>query len=104
MKHFKLFDLIIAITIALTQLGFSMPGESTILHNLISKSDSVKTKSKETLTIPEGTRLMVKLDKPISTAKDGKGSVVTAVLDIDLVVESKVIAPKGSKVYGKVIE
>jgi ribosomal protein L18E len=104
MKHFKLFDLIIAITIALTQLGFAMPCESAILHNLINKSDSVKTKSKETLTIPEGTRLMVKLDKPISTAKDGKGSVVTAVLDIDLVVESKVIAPKGSKVYGKVIE
>ena len=74
-----------------------------IKHSGIVK-DSVKEKSTKSVTIPEGTRLMVKLDKPISTAQHKKGAVITAVLDIDLAVDGKVIAPKGSQVYGKVIE
>jgi len=99
MKYFKSLSLVVVITILFTQLGFAVPVKSAILHNSISKLDSGKT-----LIVPEGTRLMIKLDKPISTAKDGKGSVVTAVLDIDLIVNGKVVAPKGTKVYGKVTE
>ena len=106
MKYFRIFGLIIVITISLTQLGFVVPVGSAIFHDLVNKSDSIKIKSqsKESINIPEGTRMMVKLDNPINTAKDKKGSVVTAVLDIDLVVDGKVIAPQGSKVYGKVLE
>ena len=106
MKYFRIFGLIIVITISLTQLGFAVPVGSAIFHDLVNKSDSIKIKSqsKESINIPEGTRMMVKLDNPINTAKDKKGSVVTAVLDIDLVVDGKVIAPQGSKVYGKVLE
>ena len=106
MKYFRIFGLIIVITISLTQLGFAVPVGSAIFHDLVNKSDSIKIKSqsKESINIPEGTRLMVKLDNHINTARDKKGSVVTAVLDIDLVVDGKVIAPQGSKVYGKVLE
>ena len=106
MKYFRIFGLIIVITISLTQLGFVVPVGSAIFHDLVNKSDSIKIKSqsKESINIPEGTRLILKLDNPINTAKDKKGSVVTAVLDIDLVVDGKVIAPQGSKVYGKVLE
>ena len=99
MKYFKSFSLVVVIIILFAQLGFAVPVRSVILHNSISKLDSGKT-----VIVPEGTRLMVKLDKPINTAKDKKGSIITAVLDIDLIVNGKVVAPKGAKVYGKVIE
>lgn len=99
MKYFKSFSLVVIIIILLTQLEFAVPVKSVILHNSISKLDSGKT-----VIVSEGTRLMVKLDKPINTAKDKKGSIITAVLDIDLIVNDKVVAPKGAKVYGKVIE
>lgn len=83
--------------------GSVVKGNPVTIKSSANVQDSVK-KSDKPVTIPEGTRLMVKLDKPISTAQHKKGAVITAVLDIDLVVDGKVIAPKGSQVYGKVIE
>lgn len=83
--------------------GSIVKGNPVTIKSLTNVQDSVK-KSNNPVTIPEGTRLMVKLDKPISTAQHKKGAVITAVLDIDLAVDGKVIAPKGSQVYGKVIE
>jgi len=66
--------------------------------------DSTAAVVEEPITVPEGTRLMVKLDKPINTAENPTGSVFTAVLETDLAVDGKVVAPKGAQVYGKVIE
>ena len=66
--------------------------------------DSTAAVVEEPITVPEGTRLMVKLDKPINTAENPAGSVFTAVLETDLAVDGKVVAPKGAQVYGKVIE
>jgi hypothetical protein len=83
--------------------GSVVKGNPVNIKSSANVKDSVK-KSDKPVTIPEGTRLMVKLDKPISTAQHKKGAVITAVLDIDLAVDGKVIAPKGSQVYGKVIE
>ena len=55
-------------------------------------------------TIPAGTKIMIKTKAPISTAQNSKGSIVEAQLDMDLVVKGKKIAPKGTTVYGTVIE
>ncbi|MBE0571779.1 MAG: hypothetical protein IH618_09575 [Ignavibacteriaceae bacterium] len=76
----------------------------------IAQTDSTVVQPKPTtqtvsgVTIPEGTKLMVNLDKPISTAKNPAGSTFSAILEVDFVYDGKVIAPKGSPVYGKVIE
>jgi hypothetical protein len=48
--------------------------------------------------------MMVKIDKAISTAEHSKGSVITAVLDTDLKVDGKLVAPKGTQLYGTVVE
>lgn len=56
------------------------------------------------LTVPAGTKLLVKPDKNISTASNTTGSIISGVLDIDLVVREKVVAPKGSQLCGKVLE
>lgn len=53
------------------------------------------------VTVPAGTRLMVKLDKAVSTASHQAGSTITAVLDIDLVVDGKVVAPRAANFTGK---
>jgi len=56
------------------------------------------------VTIPEGTKLMVNINTPISTASNPAGTVIKAILETDLVFDGKVISPKGSPVYGKVTE
>lgn len=56
------------------------------------------------VTIPEGTKLMVNLDKPLSTAKNPAGTNFTAILEVDFVYDGKVISPKGSTIYGKIVE
>jgi hypothetical protein len=104
MRLLMIFTLTIFTIVLFGSYGSTVKGNPiAIKHSGIVK-DSVKEKSTKSVTIPEGTRLMVKLDKPINTAQHKKGAVVTAVLDIDLAVDGKVIAPKGSQVYGKVIE
>jgi len=56
------------------------------------------------ITIPEGTKLMVNINNPISTASNPAGTVIKAILEVDLMFDGKVISPKGSQVYGKVTE
>lgn len=71
------------------------------------KVPSVETSSTvpvSSITIPEGTKLMVNIDKPITTAHNPEGSTFKAILETDFTYDGKVISPKGSPVYGKVIE
>ena len=56
------------------------------------------------ITIPEGTKLMVNVNSAISTAKNPAGSSFSSILEVDFIFEGKVISPKGSPIYGKVIE
>jgi len=56
------------------------------------------------ITIPEGTKLMVNVNTAISTAKNPAGSSFSSILEVDFVFDGKVISPKGSPIYGKVIE
>lgn len=103
MKCSKFFVILI-LMVSATFLWSAVPGNISAFHSSDNMTDSVKSKSATSVTISQGTRLMIKLDKPINTAKDKKGSIVTAVLEIDLAADGKVIAPKGTQVYGKVLE
>lgn len=67
-------------------------------------SATVVSQASGPITVPEGTMMMVKIDKAISTAAHSKGSVITAVLDADIVVNGQVAAAKGTKLYGTVLE
>ena len=64
----------------------------------------VSTTTVSGLTIPTGTKLMVNISKPITTATNPAGSTFSEVLEVDFVYEGKVIAPKGSQIYGKINE
>ena len=104
MRNFALLKIIFTVIIFSVQICSVAANHS--INKLVDQnaSDSVKAKQQKSITIPEGTRLMVKLEKPINTAQNKAGSVFTALLDLDLVVDGKIIAPKGTKVYGKVID
>jgi len=54
--------------------------------------------------IPKNAKLMIKLDKEVSTASHKVGSMVTGLLELDLIVNGKIISGKGSPVYGRVLE
>jgi hypothetical protein len=57
-----------------------------------------------TITVPAGTKLMVKLGQAVNTQKDKTGASFSGFLDLDLTVDGIVVAPKGSKLYGKVVK
>ena len=55
-------------------------------------------------TVPAGTKVMIKMKDAITTASHKKGSKFSAVLETDLAANGVVIAPKGTLVYGTVLE
>ena len=74
----------------------------------VKDSTAVQTPASTTtvsgLTIPTGTKLMVNIDKPINTAENPAGSTFKSILEVDFIFDGKVISPKGSPIYGKIIE
>ncbi len=56
------------------------------------------------LTIPEGTKLMVNINTSINTAQHPAGASIKSILEVDFIYDGKLISPKGSPIYGKVIE
>ena len=59
------------------------------------------TSSFQAITIPAGTRLMVRLDQTLTTKQHKTGDRFTTTLESDLVVGGTPIAPRGTKVYGQ---
>ncbi|MBW2490976.1 MAG: hypothetical protein JRE65_07510 [Deltaproteobacteria bacterium] len=54
--------------------------------------------------IPAGTKLMIKTSEDVSTASHKAGAMFKCVLEADLIVNGSMVAPKGSEIYGKVLE
>ncbi len=61
-------------------------------------------KAQGPVNVPAGTKLMVKLEKAVNTQANPKGSSISGFLDLALTVNGVVVAPKGSKLYGKVVK
>jgi hypothetical protein len=56
------------------------------------------------VTVPAGTRLMVRTKEPLDSSRQKAGHRFTAVLEADLVVDGVVVASRGSNVYGELTE
>ena len=57
-----------------------------------------------TVTVPAGTRLMIRTNETIDSKTMKTGHRFVSSLEADLVVEGKTVAPRGSKVYGVLTE
>jgi hypothetical protein len=58
----------------------------------------------QTVTIPAGTLLSIRVDQSLSTSSNQTGDSFRATLDQPIVVDSFVIAERGSRVEGRVVE
>ena len=53
------------------------------------------------ITVPAGTRILIRTIDPIDTTKQKTGYRFTATLETNLQAEDKVVAPRGTTVYGR---
>ncbi len=56
------------------------------------------------VTVPAGTRILVRMVDSLDSAKQKTGDKFTATLETNLVVDDKVLARRGVKVYGRLAE
>lgn len=92
------FLLLIVQSISIAQVDSVKTIDSTAVQTPVS------TTGVSGITIPAGTKLMVNISKPITTATNPAGSTFSEILEVDFVYDGKVIAPKGSTIYGRIDE
>jgi hypothetical protein len=99
MKHF------IYLSIALILTFCSISSNELFAQDSTKKTEAkTETVQKKPTTIPAGTEMMVHFDSAINTEEYPGGSLFQESLNIDLVVDGKLIAKKGTSVFGRVIE
>jgi hypothetical protein len=73
-----------------------------IAHPAMVGSAAGQTKQK--VTVPAGTRILIRTIDPIDTTKQKTGYRFTASLETNLQVENTVVAPRGTTVYGRLAQ
>jgi hypothetical protein len=66
--------------------------------------DSAAAQAKKKVTVPAGTRILIRTIDPIDSSKQKTGSRFSASLETNLQVEDTVVAPRGTIVYGRLAE
>lgn len=69
-----------------------------------SSAASAAAQSKKKVTVPAGTRILIRTIDPIDTSKQKTGYRFTASLEANLQAEDVVVAPRGTTVYGRLAE
>jgi hypothetical protein len=65
---------------------------------------SAAAQAKKKVTVPAGTRILIRTIDPIDSSKQKTGYRFTASLETNLQVEDMVVAPRGTIVYGRLAE
>ncbi len=60
--------------------------------------------TKKRITVPAGTRILIRMVDSIDTTKQTKGYRFTATLETNLQAEDTVVAPRGTTLYGRLVE
>jgi hypothetical protein len=68
---------------------------------LSTASAGVAAQSAETISVPAGTRILIRMIDSIDSSKQRAGYRFTASLETNLQVDNVVVAPRGTKVYGR---
>jgi hypothetical protein len=66
--------------------------------------NSSRSTNVSTMTVPTGTRLLVRTIEPIDSAKNRVGDKFSATLEEALYVDNVLVAPRGSELYGRLDE
>lgn len=65
---------------------------------------SAMPQNKRTITVPAGTRILIRMVDSIDSTKQTKGYRFTATLETNLQAEDAIVAPRGSTLYGRLSE
>ncbi len=67
-------------------------------------SANAAAQTKKRITVPAGTRILIRMVDSIDTTKQTKGYRFTATLETNLQAEDTVVAPRGTTLYGRLAE
>ena len=79
-------------------------GESSRSGHGNQASANAAAQTKKRITVPAGTRLLIRMVDSIDTTKQTKGYRFTATLETNLQAEDTVVAPRGTTLYGRLTE
>jgi hypothetical protein len=96
----KLFCAAALLLGAMTGYANSSEGYGTPLTT----SGRATPQTKKRITVPAGTRILVRMVDSIDSSKQKTGFRFTATLETNLMAEDTVIAPRGTTVYGQLTE
>ena len=65
---------------------------------------NVPTQTRKRITVPAGTRILIRMVDSIDSTKQKTGYRFTATLETNLQAEDTVVVPRGSKLYGRLTE
>jgi hypothetical protein len=94
--------LVLGITIAYSHSDAGMPTHSVLVRSAASSGEPAQSKKK--VTVPAGTRILIRTIDPIDTTKQKTGYRFTASLETNLQADDVVVAPRGTTVYGRLAE
>ncbi len=82
-------------------LALTFSASSPSASGRTSRPSSATASTQRSTVVPAGSRLLVRLIEGINSKEDSAGSRFTATLEGNLRANGRVVAPKGSKVYGR---
>lgn len=74
---------------------------SSAPHAVIGRIESPAAQSAKTISVPAGTRILIRMIDSIDSSKQKAGYRFTATLETNLQVNNTVVAPRGTTVYGR---
>jgi hypothetical protein len=95
-----------AALLAVTAIVFPDSGTgfcSATLPGTVAASNAVP-QTKKRITVPAGTRVLIRTIEPIDSSKEKAGFRFTATLETNLQAEDSVVAPRGTTVYGRLAQ
>ncbi|MGC2768945.1 MAG: hypothetical protein WB607_25820 [Candidatus Acidiferrum sp.] len=85
---------------------FPIPGEGSRSGTLSLEQAAANTpaQGKKRITVPAGTRILIRMVDSIDSTKQQTGYRFTASLETNLQAEDTVVAPRGTKLYGRLAQ
>jgi hypothetical protein len=95
--------MVTAIAVSLAGCSQSGSDSKTASDATPAKSDFPLSSKRQTVTIAEGTQIKIRTQTELSTKSTKTGDAFTATLAEPIVIEGKEVAPRGSRVEGRVV-
>jgi hypothetical protein len=92
------------ITAAIATHPLHVHGNDTGNGAEVSRAEGSAAQSKNRITVPAGTRILIRTVDSIDSSKQKTGFRFTATLETNLQAEDKVLAPRGTTVYGRLAQ